>query len=78
MSVQGTKVSVTVLSATEFRDYLCARYNVSPLNFQRHCDGYSTVFVVMNTLRCSIDGLVITHHNEICDKIIYLSQRAFN
>ena len=32
LSVRGTTVSGTVLSATEFRNYLCAYYNVSPLN----------------------------------------------
>ena len=34
MSVRVTTVSGTVLSATEFRDFLFARYNVSPLNLQ--------------------------------------------
>ena len=32
MSVHGTTFSGTVLYATEFRDFLCARYNVYPLN----------------------------------------------
>ena len=32
LSVRGTTVSGTVLSATEFQDFLCACYNVSPLN----------------------------------------------
>ena len=31
----------------------------------------------MHTLSCSIDGLVIARHNEICDKILYLSQHDF-
>ena len=30
-----------------------------------------------HALSCSIGGLVITCQKEICDKLIYLSQRAF-
>ena len=44
MSVRVTTVSGTVLSATEFRNFLCARYNVSPVNLQSHCDGCGTAF----------------------------------
>ena len=47
LSVRGTTVFGTVLSATEFRDFLCACYNVSPVNLQRHCDGFGTAFGVM-------------------------------
>ena len=32
MSVCGTTFSGTVLSATEFWDFLCTHYNVSPIN----------------------------------------------
>ena len=38
LSIRGTTVSGTVLSATEFRYFLCARYNISPVNLQLHCD----------------------------------------
>ena len=31
----------------------------------------------MHSLSCSIGGLVIAHHNEICDELLYLSRRAF-
>ena len=44
LSVRGTTVSGTVLFATEFWYFLCAHYNVSPLNLQRHCDGRGTAF----------------------------------
>ena len=50
LSVRGTTVSSTVLSATEFRDLLCSHYNVSPLNLQIHCDGCGSVFEVMHAL----------------------------
>ena len=45
-SVRGTTVSGTVLSAMEFRDFLCAHYNVSPLNPQSHYDRCGTDFGV--------------------------------
>ena len=56
---------------------LCARYNVSPVNLQIHCDGCVTAFVNTHALSCSIDCLVITRHNEIHDKLFYLSWRVF-
>ena len=46
MSVHGTTVSGIVLSATEFLDFLCARYNVSPLNLQSFCDRFGAAFGV--------------------------------
>ena len=77
LSVQGTSVSGTVLSATEFRDFLCARYNVSPLNLRIHCDGCGTAFVVMHALSCSIGGLLIVYHKKIRDKLLYLFWHSF-
>ena len=77
LSIRGTTVSDTVLSGMEFRDFLCARYNVSPLNLQSHCDKCGTSFGVMHTHSYSIGSLVIAHHNEICDELHYLSRRAF-
>ena len=40
LSVRSTTVSGTVLYAPEFRDFLCACYNVSPVNLQSHCNMY--------------------------------------
>ena len=77
LSVRGTTVSDTVLSATKFRDFLCARYNVSTLNLQSHCYGCGTVFIVTHALSCIIGGLVIVCHNKTHDKLLLLSQRAF-
>ena len=76
-SIRGTTVSGTVFSATEFWDFLCKRYNVSPLILQSHYDGCVTVFGVAYALRCNTDSLVIVRHKEIRDKILYLSQHAF-
>ena len=78
MIVRGTTVSGTVLSATEFRDFLCARYNVSSLNLQIHCGGCGTAFGLTLTLSCITGCLVIARHNEIRVKLFYLSQRSFN
>ena len=50
LSVRGTTVSGTVLSAANFFGFLCARYNVSPVNLQSHCDGCGTSFGVMHAL----------------------------
>ena len=77
LSVRSTTVSGTVLSATEFWDFLCARYNVSILNLQSHCNGCVTAFGVTHVPSCSIGNLVIACHNEIHDELLYLSRRAF-
>ena len=77
MSIHGTPVSYTVLYATEFWDLLCAHYNVSPLNLQIHFDRCGTTFGVIHALSCSTGVLVIARHNEIRDKLLYLSRRAF-
>ena len=72
LSVCGTTVSGTVLSAMEFWGFLCAHYNISPVNLQSHCDGYGTAFGVTHALICSIGGLFIARHNDIRDKLLYL------
>ena len=78
MSVCSNTVSGTVLSATEFRYFLCARYNVFPVNLLSHCDGCGTAVGVTHILRFIIGGLVIVRHNKIRDEILYLSQREYN
>ena len=65
MSVSGTTVSGTVLSATEFWYFLCTCYNVSPLNLQSQCNRCGTTFGVTHTLSCGTGVLVIARHNEI-------------
>ena len=77
LSVRGTTVSGIVLSATEFWDFLCACYNVSPVNLQSNCDGCGRAFGWAHALRYSIGGLVIARHNEIHDKLLYLSRLSF-
>ena len=77
LSVWGTTVSGKVLYATEFRDFLCTRYNVTPINPQSHCDRCGIAFGVIHTLSYSIGGLVIAHHKKIRDKLLFLSRRAF-
>ena len=77
LSVCSTAVSGTVLSAMEYWDILCARYNVSPTNLLSHCDKCGTVFRVTHTLSCSIGGLIITRHNKIREKLLFLSRSVF-
>ena len=69
--------SSLVLLATEFCDFLCTLYNVTPLNLQIHCNGCGTALEVRNTLSCSKGGLVIALHNEVREDLLYLAQQAF-
>ena len=57
--------------------FLCACYNVSPVNLQIHCEGCVIAFGMTHALSCSIVGLVIACHNEIWDELLYLSRHAF-
>ena len=66
-------VTVTVLVATEFRYFLCACYYVTPPNLQRNFDGRGTSFDVRHALSCIKVGLLITSHNEVCEKLLYIS-----
>ena len=77
LSVRGTTVSVTLWSNTGFWYFLCARYNVTPIHFQSHCDRCGTTFGVTHALSCSKGGLFIVSYNIICDKLLYLAQQAF-
>ena len=77
LSVRGTKGSGKVISAKEFWDILYTHYNVYPQNLHIHCGVCGTVIVVTHTFRCRIGGLVISCHNKICDKLLYISQRVF-
>ena len=72
LSLRGTTVSGTVLSAMEFRDFWCACYNVTPLNLQSHFERCGTSFGVTHTISCIIGGLVIPRHNKICVELLYL------
>ena len=45
--------------------------------FQIHCSGFGTALRVTHALSLFTGGLVIARHNEIRDKLLYLSRRAF-
>ena len=77
LSIRGTMIWGTVLYTTEFRDFLCTRYNVSILNLRSHWDGCGTAFGVIHAIICITVSLVIVCHKKICDKIPYLSRQAF-
>ena len=57
--------------------FLCARYNISPVNLQSHYDICGTVLVVTNSLIFRIGGLVIARKNEIHEKLLYLFRNSF-
>jgi hypothetical protein len=61
------------LSAAEFRDALCLRYNKPLLQIPPHCDGCGNLFTTSHALDCKKGGLVVQRHNEIRDLIFDLS-----
>ena len=71
LSIRGTTVSGTVISATEFWDFKCARYNISPIKLQSHCDRCVTSFGVTHALNCSIGSLAIARKKIVNNSFIY-------
>ena len=59
--VQVTMVTDKLLSAMEFSDLLCARYNVTRPNLR---------------IDCCKGGQVIARHNKVCGKLLYIERRA--
>ena len=78
MNIRCTIVSGTLLSATESWYFLCASYNISPLNLQSYGDIFDTAFGVTHSLSCITGSLFIGYHNEICDGILCISRWAFS
>ena len=76
LTVRGTTVIDAALAATEFCDFLCAPYDVTPPNLQQKYNIFYNSFSVHHGLNCSRVGLIIARHNEVHDEILYLSRRA--
>ena len=72
--VRGTTVSGTVLPATEFCDFVCARDNVSPINLQIHCNRFGTTLELHHTFSYRKGDLVIAHHSEVRVELLYLAR----
>ena len=47
------------------------------LQIMSHYNGCGTDFGVTQAIICGTGGLVIAHHNKICDELLYLDQQAF-
>ena len=65
-------VTGTVLSAMEFFDLLYARYNFTSLAFIKYYD-CSQSFSVLDELICIHGGIVVAHHIDVHDDILYLA-----
>ena len=72
LNSQGNTVTGALFPDTEFRNFLCTRYNVTPLKLQSNCNRCGIAFNLPHTLICRKVGLVIARHNEVCDKLLYL------
>ena len=76
MTIQGTTVTGTVLAATEFCEFLFARYDVTPHNLKK-CHGCNQSLYIHHILSCSKGGLIMPCHNKVRDNILYLAWQAF-
>ena len=65
------------MSAREFRDGLCMRYQLPILHLPDRCDGCGSCFSVDHGLNCPRGGNVIERHNEIRDMVGQLAAMAY-
>ena len=61
-TARGTTVTGTVISGTEFSDFLCDRYNPPPQPLEK-CNGCSQPFYVHHKLNYKNGVLVISRQN---------------
>ena len=76
LTVQDTKVTGTVLASKKFHDFLYAHYGVIYPPPKKN-DGCSFYFSVPHGLSCRNGGLVLTRHNRVRGKLLFLTIRAF-
>ena len=77
LNVLVNTVTSTVLVDTEFCDFVCACYDVTPTKPQRKYNGCATFFGVRHILSFRKELLIIEHCNKVRDKLLYLARRAF-
>ena len=73
--MRGITVNGTVLAATQFRDFYVIVTMLPPPNLQKQSDRCMQTFLVRHVMSCPNGGLVITRHNEICEKIIHFAKQ---
>ena len=61
-----------MLVAMEFRDFLSARYDVTPQTLKKY-DGCAQSLFVRHRLGCSNGGLVIARHKQVRDDLLYFA-----
>ena len=69
LTVQGTKVTGTVLEATEFCDF-CTRVIMLPSPTLKKYNSCYLYLSVHHRLSCSNRGLVIARHNKVRDELL--------
>ena len=77
LNICSTMLTSKVLAATEFCDFYAYVMMLPPPNLQRKCNGHAKLCDVRHRLSCSKLGLVITPHNEVRDKLLYLARPEF-
>ena len=71
-----SKVNETELGAQEWRDALFLWYGLDPPDLPKYCDGCQTRFSISHALDCKKGDLVTARHNELCDGVADLADKA--
>ena len=52
-------------------------YGIKTPDLMEHCDGCGAAFDIYRALDCKKGGLVMAHHNKLCDEVANLASKAF-
>ena len=75
--MQPSIVNGTELGAQEWRDALFLRYGLEPPDLPTYCYGCNAKFTICQALDFKRGGLVTARHNELRDRIAYLTSKSF-
>ena len=76
LDVRGNMVTGTVLAGTKFSAFCAYDMMLPPLTVKKF-DCYYRSFSVHHRIICSHRKLIIVHHNEVHDELLYLAQQDF-
>ena len=60
------------LSAEGFQDNLRLRYNFTPLDIPKNCNGYGTKMTVEHAMPCKCSGLTHARYDDAGDRCCHL------
>ena len=73
--VASSSLNITDLGAQEWRDSIFLQYGIKTPDLPQHCNGCGVWFSILYALYCRKVSLVMSSHNDLCDGVMYLSNK---